>query len=135
MSTRVNPFSDKLRHRLDAIEAWLDSVGTEIHALPEHVRERLRTKLEQARIKLEAQKRRVEQCRADFKSQMQLPAEILVESVIWPTAKPTFAAPPAGVDTAHVQAAAVIDRAVAGIDEVGDAMLYAAVAKSHDTAG
>jgi cell division septum initiation protein DivIVA len=135
MSTRVDQFCDKLRDRLDTIETQLESVKTQIHALTERVREGLRSKLEQARTKLEAQKRRVEESRAHFKSQLQLPAEILVESVIWPTVKPTVVERHAGVDAADAQTAAIIDRAVAGIDDVGDAMLYAAVARCHGSAG
>ena len=88
----------------------------------------LRSKLEKARTKLQAQKERVEQTRADLKSQPQLAAELLVESVIGWEARRAGAASPAR-SAAEAHAAATIDHAVASIDEVKDAMLYAAVAR------
>ena len=128
MSAKVDQFCDRLRDRLNAIEGWLESVKTHIQSLSGKVRDDLRNKWEQAHTKLHAQKKRVEQTRADLKSQPQPVAEIL-ESVFGWTAKPDVREPHGGPDAAGAHAAATIDHAVAGIDEVKDAMLYAAVAR------
>ena len=124
MSAKVDRFCDWLRDRLNTIEGWLESGKTDIQSLPEKTRKALRDNLEKARTKLQAQKERVEQTRADLKSQPQLAVELLVESVIW---KPDVREPHAGGEPAEAHAAATIDHAVASIDEVKDA--------SHAVAG
>ena len=128
MSVKVDQFCDRLRDRLNTIEAWLESVKAHIQSLPGKVRDDLRNKWEQARTKLHAQKERVEQTRADLKSQPQLAADVL-ETIFGWEAKPDVREPHAGPDAAEGHAAATIDHAVAGIDEVKDAMLYAAAAR------
>ena len=129
MSAKVDQFFDRLRDRLKAIEGWLDSVVADIRSLPEKVRKAHQRKLREARAKLQAQKERVEQTRTELKSPPQLATELLVESVIGWKAKPDVREPHAGPDAAEARAAATIDHAGAGIDEVGDAMLAAAVAR------
>jgi chromosome segregation ATPase len=133
MSARVDQFCDPLRNRLNAIEGWLESVKTHIHALPEKVREALRDKLAKAHRKLQAQKKRVEQTRADLKSQPRQTAEIPQAVTEWKATREACE-PHAGADPAEAHAAATIDHVVASIDEVRDAMLYAAVAQLHNAA-
>ena len=128
MIAKVEEFWDRLRDRLNAIEAWLESVKADIRILPWNARMTLRSKLKDARTKLQAQKERVEQTRTELKSPPQLAAELLVESVIGWKAKPDVREPHAGPDAAAANAAAPIDHAVASIDEVKAATLYAAVA-------
>jgi hypothetical protein len=134
MRAKVDQFCDWLRDRLNAIEKWLESVKTDIQALPWNARMAHQRKLREARAKLQAQKERVEQTRAELKSPPHLAAELLVESVIGWKVKPDVREPHAGPDAAEAHAEATIDHAVAGIDEVGDAMLSATVARLHDTA-
>jgi len=129
MSAKVDQFFDRLRERLNAIEGWLDSVVADIRSLPWIVRKAQQKKLREARARLRAQKERVEQTRAELTSPPQLAVELLVESVIGWKAKPDEREPHAGPDAAEAHAAATIDQAVAGIDEVKDAMLSAAVAR------
>ena len=132
MSAKVDQFCDRLRDRLNAIEGWLESVKTHIQSLSGTVRDDLRNKWEQAHTKLHAQKERVEQTRADLKSQPQLVADVLETIFGWEAKSDVreLHAEPAPTE-AHAEAA--IDRAVAGIDEVGDAALYAAAARLHST--
>ena len=96
MSAKVDQFCDRLRDRLNAIEAWLESVKADIRSLPWKVRKTLQSKLKEARTKLQAQKERVEQTRAELKSPPQLAAELLVESVIGWKAKPDVREPHPG---------------------------------------
>jgi hypothetical protein len=129
MSAKVEVFWDRLRDRLNAIEGWLESVKAEIRVLPWNARRTVQCKLKEARAKLQAQKERVEQTRIELKSPPQMAAELLVESVIGWKAKPNVPEPHAGLDAAEAHASATIDHAAAGIDEVKDAMLYAAAAQ------
>jgi hypothetical protein len=134
MSAKVDRFCDGLRDRLNAIEGWLESVKTHIQSLPERVREDLRNKLEAARAKLQAQKERVERTRSDLKF---LPwpdvSETLGPVIEWKAERPV-GEPGAYADPAGARAADSIDQALAGIDEVEGAILYAAVARLHDSA-
>jgi hypothetical protein len=134
MRAKVDQFCDWLRDRLNAIEKWLESVKADIQVLPWNARKTLQHKLKDARTKLQAQKERVEQTRTELKSPPQLATELLVESVIGWKAKPDVREPHAGPDAAEAHVAATIDHAVAGIDEVGDAVLSAAAARLHDAA-
>lgn len=134
MSAKVDQFCDQLRNRLNTIEAWIESAKTHLEALPEKARKAHQSKLEVARAKLQAQKERIEQTRAELKSPPESAIELLVESVIGWTAKPAVPEPHAGPDAAEAHVAATIDHALAGIDEVEDAALSAAVARLHDAA-
>ena len=133
MSAKVDQYFDRLRDRLKAIEGWLDSIVADIRALPWKVRRAHQRMLHEARAKLRAQKERVEQTRTELKSPPQSAVELLVESVIDWKANPEELEPHAGTTTAEARAAATIDHAVAGIDEVGEAILYATAARLHDT--
>ena len=115
MSAKVDQFCDRLRDRLNAIEAWLESVKTHIQSLSGKVRDSLRNKWEQARAKLHAQKERVEQTRADLKSQPQQTVTIPEAVPDW-KAKSEVSEPLAGADQAEAHAAATIDHVVAGFD-------------------
>jgi hypothetical protein len=134
MSAKVDQFCDWLRDRLHKIEGWLESVKEHIQALPEKVREDLRNKLEHARTRLHTQRKRVEQTRADLKAQPEAAVDLLVESVIGWKPTPEVRAPYPGEHPAVAHAAATIEHAAAGIDQVEDAMLYAATARLPDAA-
>lgn len=128
MNAKVDQFCDRLRDRLNTIEAWLESVKADIRSLPWKVRKAHQSKLEEARTKLQAQKERVEQTRGELKAEPQLAAAIADAFTVWMTA-PEPRVPHPGAEPAEAHAAATIDHAVAGIDEVKDAMLYAGVAR------
>ena len=129
MGAEVDQFCDKLRDRLNAIEAWLQSVKTDIQSLSGKVRDDLRNKWEQAHTKLHAQKEHVEQTRAELKSPPHLATELLVDAVVGWKPPPAATSPAASPDVTEAHTAAAIDHAVAGIDEVRDAMLSAALAR------
>jgi uncharacterized membrane protein HdeD (DUF308 family) len=80
MSAKVDQICDRLRDRLNTIEAWIESVKTHLEALPEKDRKAHQSKLEVARAKLQAEKERVEQTRAELKSPPESAVELLVES-------------------------------------------------------
>jgi len=63
----VDKFCNSLRERLNAIEGRIQSVQTDVQALPAKAEKALRDKLDEARTKVEAQKERVEKVRADLK--------------------------------------------------------------------
>jgi hypothetical protein len=134
MSAKVDQFCDRLRDRLNAIEGWLESVKADIRSLPWKARKGLRNKMQEAQAKLQAQKERVEQTRAELKARQQQAAGFLVDSVIgWkppPKARDTVVDPHRS--EAHI--ADAIDHAVASIDEVRDTALYAAAARLQDAA-
>jgi hypothetical protein len=133
MNAKVDQFCDGLRDRPNAIDNWLESVKAEIKALPGKARKAHESKLREARARLQAQKERVEQTRAELKSPPQLAVELLVDSVIGWKVEPDAREPHAGPDAAEARVAATLDHAVAGIDEVGDAMLAADAARLHST--
>lgn len=127
---RVLPdqFYDRLRDRLNAIEARLDSVKADIRSLPWNARKALQRKLVDARTKLGALKERVEQTRTELVFPPPFATELSADSVSGWREKPDMRKP----DAAAVYVSASIDYAVAGIDEVGDAMLFAAASQLHD---
>jgi hypothetical protein len=127
MSAKVDRFCDWLRDRLNAIEGWLESVKTDLQSLPGKVRKALRTKLDEAQTKLQAQRERLEQTRAEFKARPPHAVPEREEMIAEWKAEPETRAPAAGADRAEAHVAQTIDRAVASIDDVRDAMLYAAV--------
>ena len=63
MSERVNKFCDGLRDRLNAIEARVQSVKANIHALPGKAEKAVQEQVEEARAHLHAQKELVEKAR------------------------------------------------------------------------
>lgn len=132
MSARVDQFCDGLRDRLNAIERWLESVKADVQTLPWNARKNQQARLREARAKLQAQAEHVERSRAELKAQPQLAAELPVDAVKDWKAPPSPPGPDAGPERAEAHVAAAIDHAVASIDEVRDAALYAAVARLHD---
>ena len=74
MNAKVDQFCDKLRNRLDTVEGRLKAVKTNMKALPGQAEKALRDKLDEARTKIQAQKERIEQTRANLKARAQLGA-------------------------------------------------------------
>lgn len=129
MNAKVDQLCDGLRDRLNVIERWLESVKADIQALPWKVRKAHQTRLREAQAKLRDQKEHVERSRAELKAG---PWQALTEDIANSWKPPPVSA--ASPDLAEAHVAATIDHAVASIDEVRDAALYAAAARLHDAA-
>jgi chromosome segregation ATPase len=129
MNAKVDQFCDKLRDRLNTIEGRLQSVKTNMKALPEQAEEALRDKLESARTKLQAQKERVEQTRANLKARAQQKMAETKEAVSEWKAKRETRKLNARTDRAEAFAADAIDDAVASIAQAEEAILDAVVAR------
>jgi hypothetical protein len=134
MSAKVDPFCDRLRDRLNAIERWLETVKADIQTLPWKVRKAHQARLRDARAKLQAQKEHVERTRAELKSAPRSATELLVDAVIGWKPPPSTPGPTPSPDRAEAHVTATIDHAEASIDEVRDAALCAAAARLHDVA-
>jgi chromosome segregation ATPase len=129
MSARVDQFCDKLRDRLNAIEGRLTSLKTNIEAVPRRAEKAVRGKLDEAREKLRARKEHVEQTCATLKARAQDKATETDSAIRqWEATRETQELNPRA-DRAEAYAAAAMDHAAASIDEVEDAVLYAAVAR------
>jgi hypothetical protein len=129
MSATVDQFCDRLRNQLNAIERRFESFKADMQSLPEKAETAVRGKLEKTRRRLKAQKDRIDQTWAKLKAMAQpkvTDTKVAVNE--WKEKRETQKLQ-ARADRADAYAAATIDHAVASIDEVQDAMLYAAVAR------
>lgn len=129
MSARVDKFCDGLRDRLNTIESRVESFKANVQALPGKVEKAVHDKLEEARVKLQAQKERIDKARADLKAWgEQKKAETQATIRDWKAkgeAKRLNAR--ADLAEAYAEAAAVV--ALGTIDEAEEAMLEAALAR------
>jgi len=129
MSVAVDHFCDKLRDRLNDIEGRFESSKADMRSLSDEAETAIRGKLEEARSKIERQKKKIEKTRANLKAMAQQKHAETNDAVKeWKTNRETQKLK-ARADRAEAYAAETIDHAVASIDEVQEAMLYAAVAR------
>jgi chromosome segregation ATPase len=135
MSAKMDQFCDNLRDRLDTVEGRLKSVRTNIQALPGKAENALREKRDEAHRKLQAQKERIDQVRANLKTRAQQKVAETKEEVSEWKAKQETRKLNARADRAEAYAADAIDYALATIDEAEEAILDAVVARlDADTA-
>ncbi|HSQ56324.1 MAG TPA: hypothetical protein VLM40_11345, partial [Gemmata sp.] len=66
MSERVDKFCDGLRHRLNALEARIQSAKANVQTLPGKAEKAVQAEVEEARTKLQAQKQHIEKIRGDL---------------------------------------------------------------------
>jgi ElaB/YqjD/DUF883 family membrane-anchored ribosome-binding protein len=129
MSAKVDQFCDTLRDRLNAIEGRLQSVMADVKALPDKAEKVLRDKLEEARTKLEVERERVEQTRANLKARVQQKLAETKEVIREWKAKGEKRKLQARADWAEAYAADAIYNAMASVDEAEEAILNALVAR------
>jgi chromosome segregation ATPase len=129
MSERVDQFCDKLRERLNAIEGRIQSVKTDVQALPAKAEKALQQKLDEARTKVEAQKQRVEKARADLKAWADQKVAETKEAIDEWKAKREARKLIARADRAEAYAEAAMVIALASIDEAEEAVLDAVAAR------
>jgi hypothetical protein len=129
MSVKVDRFNEKLRDRLDTIEARLKSVRTNIQSKSHEAEKNLRDKLDAARSKVRAEKKRIQKIRATRKAEVQQEIAEDIEVINGWKEKREIGKLNARADRAQTDAADAIDQAAASIDEAEEAILYAAVAR------
>jgi len=135
MSERVDKFCDGLRERLNAIEGRIQSVKTDVQAMPAKADKALRDKLDEARTKVEAQKQRVVKARADLKAWTDQKVAETKEAISEWKAKREARKLNARADRAEAYAEATVMLALASLDEAEEAILDAVAArKDADTA-
>jgi hypothetical protein len=118
-----------LQDRLDAVEGRLQSIKTHIRALHGQTEKALRDQLNAVRARVQTQKERVEQVRAELKARAQQKMEETKEAVNEWKAKRETRKLNTRADRAETYATDAIDDAAARIDEAEEAILYAAVAR------
>jgi chromosome segregation ATPase len=131
MSAKVDQFCDHLRDRLNTIDERLQSVKTNIRSLPDQAKKTLRHKLDAAQTRLQVLKERVEQTRANLKTQAQQQMAETEAAVSKLLATGETRRLNARADQAETDAAVAIDHAVASMGEVEEAILDAAVARMY----
>jgi hypothetical protein len=129
MSAKVDQFCDGLRERLNAIEGRIQSVKTSMHDLPAKAEKAVREKLDQARIKLQSQKERVEKARIDLKGRTEQKVAEAKEAINEWKAKREVRKLNARAERAEAYAEAAMVVALASIDEAEEAVLEAAAAR------
>jgi chromosome segregation ATPase len=129
MSQRVDQFCDRLREQLNAIEGRIQSVKTDVQALPAKAGKALRDKRDEARTKVEAQKERVEKARADLKVWGEQKVAETKEAISEWKAKRETRKLQARADRSEAYAEAAVLLALASIDEAEEAILDAVAAR------
>lgn len=129
MSERVDKFCDSLRERLNALEGRIQSVKTDVKALPAKAEKALREKLDEARTKIQAQKARVEKARLDLKTRADQKVAETVEAINEWKAKREVRKLNARAERAELYAEAAMVLALASIDEAEEAVLDAVAAR------
>jgi hypothetical protein len=129
VSAKANQIYDKFHHQLDTIEGRLQSVKTNMKAMPEQAEKALRDKLDEAKSRIQAQKKSIEQTRADLKARAEQKVSETKEAVSEWKAKHETRKLNARADRAEDYAADAVEFAMAGIDEAEEAILEAVVAR------
>jgi chromosome segregation ATPase len=129
MSAKVDQFCDNLRDRFDGVEGRIQSVKTNVQALPGQADKTMREKLDEAHRKVQSQKDRIDQTRANLKARAeQKMAETKDKISEWKAKRETRKLN-SRADRAEAYAADAIDYAMANIDEAEEAILDAVVAR------
>ena len=129
MSERVDRFCDNLRDRLNAIEARVESVKSNVKALPGKAEKAVHEKVDEARANVQAPKERMEKTRADLKAWAeQKKAETRATIHEWKT-KHEAKKLNARADRAEDYAGAAVAFALASIDEAEEAIFDAVAAR------
>jgi len=129
MSERVDKFCDGLRHRLNAIEARVQSAKANIQALPGKAEKAVQAEVEEARAKVQAHQQHIEKIRGDLTAWAeQKKAETQAMIREW-KAKGEAKKLTARADRAEAYAEAAMVYALASIDEAEEAILDAVGAR------
>ncbi len=129
MSEKVDKFCDGLRERLTAIEGRVQTVRTAVQGLPAKAEKALQAKLQEARTKMQSQKERVQNARADFESWVELKRTETKEAINEWKVKREARKLDARAERAEAYAEAAMFLALNSIDEAEAAVLDAVAAR------
>jgi hypothetical protein len=129
MFSNEEQFHDTLRNRLEAIEGQLHTLKTNLQGLADQTGKALRGKLNEVQTRLQTWKEHAKQKQASLKAHARQSATQTEEVAHALMSQRETQKLTARADQAEAQAADAIDRAAASINEVEDAVLYAAVAR------
>jgi len=130
MSAKVDQFCDKLKVRIDGLEARFATLKSNVKALPKQGEQALQKSLDQARGTIEADKKKVEHAQANLKSRAEQTMSHAKEAVNEWKAKRETKKLDSRADRAEEYAADALCCAVALIGQAEEAILEAALARS-----
>jgi len=129
MSVTVDQFCEKLRSRLDGAETRFATLKSNVKALPKQGEQALQNNLDQARSKIEANKKKVAQAQANLKGRAEQKLSQTKEAINEWKVKHETTKLNARADRAEEYAADAVGYAIAMMDQAEEAILDAAVAR------
>lgn len=129
MSARVDQFCDELRDRLNAMGNQVDALKSSLQRLPQQGEQALQSSLDDARKRIEAQKKKVEQAHASLKARAELKIAQVKDAVQEWKANREINKLNARADRAEQYAADAVYVAIAALNEAEEAIFDAVVAR------
>lgn len=134
MSARVDQFCDRLKDRLNALENQVETMKSNLQKLPKQGEQALQKSLNEARGKIKAQKKKVEQAQASLKARAEQKIGQAKEAIGEWKAKREVSKLNSRADRAEEYAADAIFLAIAALHEAEEAIFDAVMArKDADT--
>lgn len=129
MSARVDQFCDALRDRLNSMETRVEAFKSRVRAIPEKAEAELRKAQDEAHLRVEAGKKRVEQLRTKLRAGADQKLAETKQTIRDWKAKGESKRLIARADFAEAYAADAVEFAVMALDEAEGAVLDAALAR------
>jgi len=129
MSARVDQFCDQLRDHLKALEEQVDTLKSNLQKLPKQGEQILQKNLNEARSRIEGQKKKVEQAKAGLKARAEQKIGQAKEAITEWKAKRDVSKLNSRADRAEQYAADAVYIAVAALDEAEEAIFDAVMAR------
>jgi uncharacterized protein (DUF342 family) len=130
MSARVDQFCDKLRDRLNTLEDQLATLKTNVQKLPKQGEQALQKCLNEARTKIELEKKKVEQAQANLKTRVDQKIGQAKDTISQWKAKGELGMLNARAELAEQYAADAVYVAVAALSDAEEAILDAVIARN-----
>ena len=129
MSARVDQFCDQLKDRLNALESQVETVKSNLEKLPKQGEQALQKSLNEARGKLDGQKKKVELAQAGLKARAEQKIAQTKEAINEWKAKRETGRLNSRADMAEQFAADAVCIAIAALDEAEEAIFDAVMAR------
>jgi len=129
MSARVDQFCDQLRDHLNGLENQVDTLKSNLQKLPKQGEQVLQKNLNEARSRIEGQKKKVEQAQASLKARAEQKIGQAKEAINEWKAKRDVSKLNSRADRAEQYAADAVCIAVAALDEAEVAIFDAVIAR------